>query len=287
VNGRQIRWLLIPAMIALGAATAHAQARSIEAAVRHVATEISFGVREGAAVALVSVNSDTLRMSNYLVNGLTEALLNTGRVTMIDWSRQRDGVEYTVDVDLEPHSEGFRLIARVTRVEGSVIHGTHSAVVMRNDPVVVSLLGQAQQPALGARQPGVGAQPPGMPRPRPTYFTPGHRWGTFWLNTLIPGLGSFVIMRDTFGGVFQVITGVTGHFFTVFGAIYYHPGIALGMTILGILSQTTWMVYNIARSVSFTEDALAFASIPEQWNIAVIPGRGGIEQVALTHTRRF
>ena len=277
MNGKKIRWLAIPAMMmALGAGTAYAQARSIEAAVRHVATEISFGVREGATVALVSVNSDTLRMSNYLVNGFTEALLNTGRLTLVDWSRQRDGVEYTVDVDLEPHSEGFRLIARVIRVEGSVIHGTHSAVVMRNDPVVVSLLGQVQQPA-------VGAQPPGLARPRPADFTIGERWGTYWLNMLIPGLGSFIIMRDTFGGVFQLITGVGGYLLTL-GGLAIHSG---GMITIGVLSQLTWVIYNIARSATFTRDPSRFASALEQWNLAVIPGINGIEQVALTHTRRF
>ena len=275
MNGKRIWWLVIPAMMAFGAETVHAQARSIDAAMQHVANEVSFGVRAGATVALSSVNSDTLRMSSHLTNGITEALLQSGRVTLVDWARQREGVEYTIAVDLETHADGFRLVARVTQVEGAVIRGIHSSIVMRNDPVVVSLLGPAQQAV-------VGTQPVGMGRPVQDGFTSGQRWGTFLLNLLIPGLGSSAIMRDAFGGVFQVITGFGGYFMIWLGYVEMNEGFVL----IGFISQTICVIFNIGRSISFRNNPVA-SSLPEQWNLALIPGKSGIEKVEFTHTLRF
>ena len=278
MNRKRIWWLVIPAMMAFGAETVHAQARSIDAAVQHVANEISFGVRAGATIALSSVNSGTLRMSSHLTNGITEALLNTGRVTLVDWARQREGVEYTVAVDLETHVDGFRLVAQVTRVAGAVIQGIHSSIVMRNDPVVVSLLGPTQPAVAGAGQVAVA----GMPMRGG--FTDGQRWVTFWLNMLVPGLGSFVIMRDTFGGVFQAITGFGGYFmfWYAFFIVWDEPPI-----VIGLISHATWVIFNIVRSITFSRAIPMVSNLPEQWNIALIPSKSGIEKVEFTHTLRF
>ena len=279
MNGKKIWWLVIPAMMAIGAETAHAQARNLGAAIQHVANEVSFGVTTGSTIALSSVNSDTLRMSSHLTNGITEALLRTGRVTLVDWAQQREGVQYTVAVELETHTDGFRLVARVTQVEGAIIRGIHSSIVMQNDPVVTSLLGPTQ-PAVAVAGTGQVAVT-GIPMRGG--FTAGQRWGTYWLNWIVPGLGSFVIMRDTFGGVFLLITGVGSYLFTMSAVITTNELMLLPGGVLYI----TWFIFNIARSASFRGRAPRFADLPEQWNIAVIPGETGIDKVALTHTLRF
>lgn len=266
---------MLACVLAFGVETAHAQARSLDAAVQHVATEISFGVRAGATVALASVNSETFRMSNYLTNGLTEALLASGRVMLIDWTQQRDGVEYTIIVDFEPHADGFRLLARVTRVQGSVIQGTHSSIVMRNDPTVASLLGAAPVAAAGT------GQAVNFGVPMRGGFTTGQRWATYWLNVLVPGLGSFLIMQDRAGGWFQVIMGYGGIVLSAAG-MFFWPIIPVG----GIMFLASGIV-NIVRSATFSRDVPAIAAMPEQWNLAVIPGETGIGKVALTHTMRF
>jgi len=41
-------------------------------------------------------------------------------------------------------------------------------------------------------------------------FTPGERWGTWAINWLIPGLGSFIIMKDVTGGIVQIVLYVGG-----------------------------------------------------------------------------
>jgi len=272
MNGRKALMLAAPLLLALGIGAAQAQARSLDAAVRHVATEASFNVRMGATVALASVNSDTFRMSNYLANGITEALLGTGRVMLVDWSRQRDGVEYTIAADLEPHAEGFRLVARVTRVEGSIIQGTFSSVVMRNDPVLASLLGQPHAP-------GAAAGPA-----RAAGFTVGQRWATYWLNWLVPGLGSFVIMGDVFGGVFQAVTGLGGNAMVVMGVMFISPGLWLP----GMFMQITYAIFNIARSAAFGRNAqMAAACMKKQWELAAAPWNYRARRVELAQTLRL
>jgi len=56
-------------------------------------------------------------------------------------------------------------------------------------------------------QPAYPQQPYGQAYPN---FTPGERWGTWAINWLIPGLGSFVIMKDVTGGIVQIVLYVGG-----------------------------------------------------------------------------
>ena len=267
--------------IALAAAVAggaFAQARGLDGAIRHVATEITHGIPAGASVAVTGVTADAYRMSNHLVGELTEALLLAGRFTVVDWAQQREGVQYAVSGDFEPHMDGFRLRARVTRVQGGVIVGVFSSAVLRTDATVVALLG-APQVAAPVQQAAVAVA---APPPTRGGFTSGQRWATYWLNWLVPGLGSFVIMNDWAGGTFQLITGLGGNFMTIAGV-----WLSGEMMIFGIIFQTAYVVLNIVRSAGFTRAAPALASMAEAWNVAIAPGKNGIERVALTHTLRF
>jgi hypothetical protein len=124
-------------------------------------------------------------------------------------------------------------------------------------------------------------------------FSVGERWGTFYLNNLIPGLGSFYIMHDTAGGRAQLSIFLSGlGLFGVLGIIGSSSGIPeVSVAGYGIFSGAiiTSFILNIVRSSSYHKAYPKTASIidPSAWNIAVLPGKDGIEQVALSYTLRF
>jgi hypothetical protein len=62
-------------------------------------------------------------------------------------------------------------------------------------------------------------------------FTGGERVATWAINSLVPGVGSFVIMKDNLGGGIQLGTGVLGIIL-----------IAAGITdiVKGVTYETTW-----------------------------------------------
>ncbi|MCL2600500.1 MAG: hypothetical protein FWD88_04900, partial [Treponema sp.] len=154
-------------------------------------------------------------------------------------------------------------------------------VDVQNDSLVTYLLDATRAPPVATATP---AQP--MPAFFPgtafNHFSAGERWGTWALNWLLPSLGSFAIMRDTFGGVFQLLcVGI--------GLI----AVGAGAAEFGAILIVTNFIYNIARSATFMRNApeprVRTASIinPEAWNIAINPGENGIEGVSFTHTLRF
>ncbi|MCL1836486.1 MAG: hypothetical protein FWG46_02935 [Treponema sp.] len=122
-------------------------------------------------------------------------------------------------------------------------------------------------------------------------FTLGERWATFGLNLLVPGLGSFVIMKDWYGGTLQVLFFGAGLTCTVLASnnsiedpnLY---AITLGAG-LGFLIGN--FCGNIIRSAFLHKQSPYRASLfdPTAWDIAVLPGNDGIEQVSLSYTLRF
>jgi len=109
-------------------------------------------------------------------------------------------------------------------------------------------------------------------------FTAGQRWGTFFLN-IMPGVGSFTVMHDLGAGIWQLILTALG------------TGISVGIgnptpVIVGLSIN---LIINIARSAGYHKPQLQTASLidPAAWKVAVLPGKDGIEQVALSYTLRF
>jgi hypothetical protein len=128
-------------------------------------------------------------------------------------------------------------------------------------------------------------------------FTGSERWGTFGLNYLLPGLGSFVIMKDNVGGFVQVGLVVTGYVLvfsgimqlaqTSVGETYVDEeniSEALGLYLAGGLTLALNFVFNIVRSSKYTKPASRqFASI----NLGVLPSRDGNIQPHLTYSLKF
>ncbi|MDR3343073.1 MAG: hypothetical protein LBT14_09880 [Treponema sp.] len=149
-------------------------------------------------------------------------------------------------------------------------------------------------------------------------FTGGQRVGTWAINSILPGVGSFVIMGDNFGGGIQLGAGVLAYILIIAGVadivkgselyevqtspgnpdIYnYKPpttewvndedtlngGIA--MTVIGGLLLTANGIFNIARSAMYDKPAPAVASgfDPSGLQLAVLAGN----KVGISYTLRF
>jgi len=124
-------------------------------------------------------------------------------------------------------------------------------------------------------------------------FSAWQRWGTWGLNFIVPGLGSFLIMKDIFGGTFQIATCVSSYTMLLVGVLTWDHstgGIAnfLPATLLigyGALFYTN-VIFNIVRSAMYKRNVQTVFTAND-WNIAVIPGDGGIEKVSLIRTIRY
>jgi len=129
-------------------------------------------------------------------------------------------------------------------------------------------------------------------------FSTGQRWGTWALNSLVPGLGSYIIMKDYRGGTFQLVTGLVGYGLIIGGSIVettsirrdFQPGMITGWILLGSggLSWTINGIYNIFRSAFYHKPRPKTASLsdPEAWNIVFFPVEKSIG-VHLSYTMRF
>jgi TolB-like protein len=302
--------------------TAYAQTMSLDDAINSVGDEFSYNLKKGSKVAVLSMRSGSARMSNYIIEELTSILVNQRLVTVVDRA-QLDLIQQEMDLQLsgevsdssaqaigkklgaqsivtgsfEPIGNYYRFRVRVIEVETTAIMFTHS-VNVQNDHIVASLMGQTNNTA-----------PLVITPPAYQDFTTGQRWGTWALNAFtIPGLGSYVIMKDTAGGTIQLITGgigtalLWGGYFSFLDAVLTPENyddteyvdeqrVMSGIVImaLGGLTLAANHVYNIIRSVTYNKPRPKTASLidPAAWNIVILPGRNGIEQVRLSYTIRF
>jgi len=304
-------------MATLGLQAAHAQQIGLDSAIRASAENLSGNIRSGSSVAVLAMESSSDRMSDYLINETIVAMIGMqdGRgFTMVtrtqldhllgeldfnmsgyvsDETAQRIGhfigAQYVVIGTFEPLADFFRFRAQLIEVETAVIHAIHTADVQR-DPLVAALLAEADADTAMA-----------MVQLTFNHFSGFERFGTLALNFVVPGLGSFLIMNDTFGGVLQSIIGIPGLTLMIMGLyrmatpVYFQPGeIDWDLIMLtggGVIYSISVFV-NLSRSHTYMRNAptprVRAPSLPEQWNIAVSPASGGdFGKVSFTHTLRF
>ena len=302
-------------LLLFGMETAYAQV-SLDRAIQNASNELSGRIQRGTRVAVLSMEADSVRMSDYLIDEMIVAFVRAGGFTVVDraqldliaqelhfqMSYEVDdataqsigrimGVQSIVTGAFEPLGDFYRFRVRLIEVETAAIRGIYT-VNIENDSIVVSLMGDAARTVQGVGIPagmGLAAAHAG--------FTTGQRFGTWGLNALIPGLGSFLIMDDTFGGVFQIACFGLGFIFLTVGFIGREVDDGWGYEwepnyealIGGALLLTTSAVFNIVRSATFTPHTPRTGSIadPDSWNLTVVPGRNGIDRVSLSHTIRF
>ena len=282
-------------MLALGMETAYAQIR-LDDAIQRAAQHYAFRFERGASIAVVSMQASP-GMSDYLIDRMINVFDNAGltvvsrddarleqvrRELMFQTSREVDqataqsigrfmGVRFIATGAFEPHRNAYRFRVRVIEVATAIYVGGVFTANVRGDD-----------------------------------FTTAQRWGIVGLN-LVPGLGSFVVMNDTFGGVTQLLIGGAGLGFLAFGImntyreerydpIFSRPetferdnrwAIYVGGALLAVQN-----IYSIIRASTNTRPGIQStrtASVinPEAWSFAIVPGRNGIEGVSLFYAMRF
>jgi len=145
-------------------------------------------------------------------------------------------------------------------------------------------------------------------------FNAGHRWATWALNAFVlPGLGSYVIMKDGLGGTIQLVAGLASTGFLIGGAVgmvdymttpYNEKNASkeeeaahiekirsseIALVIGGALFIGNG-IFNIVRSSKYHKPQPKTASLadPDAWNIALLPGRdGNFEKVQVAYTLKF
>ncbi|MCL2192562.1 MAG: hypothetical protein FWB78_04105 [Treponema sp.] len=321
---------LLSCMMAIGVKTAYAQQVRLDDAIRSASAALSAGVDMDSRIAVLAMQADPVRMSDFLINEMIAAFvgMGMGRFTVVNRA-QLDllagelhfnlsgyvddataqsigrfmGVQSIVTGTFESLGGFFRFRVQIVEVETAAIRGVYTADV-QNDAVIAYLRG-----TMGVAYTPVPAPPvqiANFPGQTFNHFTAGQRWGTWALNWLVPGLGSFVVMGDRFGGGFQIVCmglGTVLYFVGIVGREVYQPGSGSFWTgyyvwepnmpalVAGTLLILTSFTYNIVRSITFMRNAptprMASVFDPDAWNIAIKPGRSGIEQVSLSHTLRF
>jgi TolB-like protein len=289
----------------LFATTTHAQTYTLDYAINDAVDQLSGTLNRGSMVAVLSMRTDSSRMASYLVEEITSTIVNQRLFTVVDRSqldliRQEEqfqlsgevsdesaqaigkklGAQVIITGSFETLGDYHRFRIQIIEVETAAILERYSANII-NDSLVKSLLSNGEILVLN-----------------PVYsnFTVGQRWGAGALNLFIPGLGSYAIMRDGVGGTIHLGLMAIGCVFTYIGAIDSHftyknqryslrtPGFIAGSIFL--LGGT---VFNITRSIFYQKPYPRTASLvdPKSWNIAVIPGKSGIEMIHFSWTLQF
>ncbi|WP_461255768.1 CsgG/HfaB family protein [Treponema sp. R80B11-R83G3] len=292
---------------------------TLDTAISNAEKELSSKLKQDSKIAILSMSSGSERLSTYVIEELTSAFVNKQKVTVVDRSQldliqqemkfqysgevsdasaqaigKKLGAQYIITGSFESLSDYYRFRIKVIEVETAVITMTYSANV-QNDRIVASLMSDS------GSQPSVSTSKEVKPKevkPKVNYvddFTTGQRWGTWALNFVLPGLGSYVVMKDKTGGTFQLISGLGG--LAIFGTsmmlftsgkLESTPFIVIEATgeIMWFVSQ----IYNIVRSATYhkPQPKTALLFDPSALNIVFLPASNGkIDKVQLSYTMRF
>ncbi|MDR0494768.1 MAG: DUF4339 domain-containing protein [Treponema sp.] len=121
-------------------------------------------------------------------------------------------------------------------------------------------------------------------------FSAGQRWAAFSLNFIVPGLGSFAVMRDATGGFVNLGLGLAAYAAGAVGTLMIldQRDFGYGLIAAGAALYAGALIQNIVWSSSYHRPKPKIALMDlGAWNIAVLPGKSGIEAVALSCTMRF
>jgi hypothetical protein len=122
-------------------------------------------------------------------------------------------------------------------------------------------------------------------------FTVGQRWAAFGLNFAVPGLGSFAIMRDSSGGFVNFGLGFAGYAAGAVGTLMFldERDFGIGLIAAGAALYAGALIQNIVWSTSYHRPRprrIALMGL-DAWNIVMVPGKKGIESLALSYTLHY
>jgi hypothetical protein len=153
-------------------------------------------------------------------------------------------------------------------------------------------------------------------------FTTMQRFGTLAINSFIPGLGSFIIMKDKVGGGIQLAIGALGIGLIIGGAVTItnayanqtlkYEKVSLGygdltydspywefdehaisrgtaIIVIGSVLCVGGGIFNIVRSVMYKPPTTTVAGgfDPTNLQVVLIPGNHKIDKVSLAYTMHF
>jgi len=324
-----------------GAKEAYAQMVNLDTAINGAVEEFSYNFKKDSRVAIVAIRSSSARMSKYIIEEMTSVFVNQRLITIVGRAQldqlqdelrfqmygevgdslaqtvgKRVGAQSVITGSFEAVGNYYRFRIRIIEVNTAAILATYSANV-QNDTVVASLMGSSGiNPSTSTAT---------ASQANNNDFTAGQRWGTWALNAFVlPGLGSYVIMKDKKGGTTQVILGASSIVFYVAGYITilnssyteqvpytyydsYYPysshteyitqnkidegKMSAGSTcvVIGFLLNAANGIFNIVRSASYRKP-LETTSVFDNstFNIALLPtSNGNIDKVRLSYTLHY
>jgi hypothetical protein len=132
-------------------------------------------------------------------------------------------------------------------------------------------------------------------------FTTMQRVGTWAANSFIPGIGSFIIMKDYVGGGIQLVAAGVGIGLMIGGTVkivdaeynYYtdewDDNGGTGMVVVGAILWVGTEIFNIVRSVKYNPPTpkVTRGFDPTALQVVLIPGNRKIDKVSLSYTMRF
>jgi len=156
---------MIIILLIFGSGVINAQTVSLDNAIKSAVDEMTYSLKRGNKVAVLSVRSSSGRMSNYIIEELISNIVNQRMVTVVDRAQldliqqemnfqmsgevsdasaqaigKKLGAQSIITGSFESLGNFYRFRVRVIEVETAAIQLTYSANVV-NDQVVASLLG--------------------------------------------------------------------------------------------------------------------------------------------------
>jgi len=131
-------------------------------------------------------------------------------------------------------------------------------------------------------------------------FSKGRRWGTFGLNSALPGLGSIVLMNDWGGAIVQwLLYGGGIYFYASFlssedcdydSGYYYSYNCTYDENQLALAGASflSYFVFNIVRSATYDKPSkTAYNNKYGDFNVAVLPNQHGKLNAYLMYNKSF
>jgi TolB-like protein len=210
-------------MALAGLARLNAQSNlTLDDAIKQSATEIEGRLTQGIKIVVLNFNSPSERLSGYVIDELTGAIVNSGKITVVDRQNlaliqqemnfqlsgevsdesaqeigRKLGAQSIISGSIEDLGQYYRLRFRVIEVVSAAIQLQPSKNV-RKDSQVSALLGGATMSASTAQSAARAGSSTGYPQG--LNYSTGHKVGAGFLNTFFWGTGSFT-MGDWGGGL--------------------------------------------------------------------------------------
>jgi TolB-like protein len=271
---------------------------TLDEAIQKTAATITGRLKQGSKVAVLNFSSPSQRLSNYVIDELTGALVNTGKLTLVDRQNlaliqqemnfqmsgevsdasaqaigQKLGAQTIISGSVEDMKTYYRVRFKAIEVVSAALQ-LQDPYNVRKDNTITGLLGN---PAFSS---GATAYPNGL------NFSTGRKVGAGFLNWIF-GLGSFT-MGDWVGGL---IVGGTQLIGLIVNTSSIENSDDMSVMYIGVGIQMAGFIYGHIRPFSY-DKALAkkngtyfvLGDDPlDNIGIALLPNTNGSQTIFLSY----